>query len=131
MVLCFISCSNTDDNNPILPDVLVNKTLYLNNPSNNALLVVGGWVEVSGGIKGIVVYHASVDNYLAYDLACPHYSPSECSKMTVENDLYMLCSCDNSKFALAFGGAPQSDTPYPAKQYRVINNGDTLLITNY
>ena len=131
LITGFISCSNSDDQNPILPDVPVNITLFLNNPSNNNLKAVGGMVEVSGGIKGIVVYRASIDNYLAYDLACPHLSPSACTKMIVEDGLNMECTCDNTKFALALGGAPQSGTQYPAKQYRVIKEGETLIITNF
>ncbi len=113
------------------PIFQLNGPVNLSNPSNNALLAVGGWVEVSGGIKGIVVYHASIDNYLAYDLACPHLSPSACTKMIVQDGLNMECTCDNTKFALALGGAPQSGTQYPAKQYRVIKEGKILIITNF
>ena len=131
LIAGFISCSNTDDGNPFLPNIPVSREVNLSNPSNNALLAVGGWVEVSGGIKGIVVYHASIDNYLAYDLACPHLTPSACTKMIVEDGLNMECTCDNTKFALALGGAPQSGTQYPAKQYRVIKEGETLIITNF
>jgi len=126
-----LSCSSSDDGNTILPNIPVNETIFLNNPSNNNLLSVGGWVLISGGIKGIVVYHASIDNYLAYDLACPHLNPSECSAMIVEDGLNMECTCDESKFALALGGAPQNGTPFAAKQYRVIINGNTLIITNF
>ena len=131
LLLGLISCSNTEDPNKILPDIPVNVTLYLNNPSNNNLLSVGGWVETSGGIKGIVVYHASFDNYLAYDLACPHLQPSECVKMIIEDGLTMKCTCDDTEFALALGGAPQSGTQFPARQYRVIKDGNTLIITNF
>jgi len=126
-----LSCSNTEDPNDILPDIPVNVTLYLNNPSNNNLLSVGGWVEKTGGIKGIVVYHASIDNYLAYDLACPHLPPSACTKMIIEDGLTMKCTCDETKFALALGGAPQSGTHFPARQYRVIKDGNSLIITNF
>lgn len=131
LIAGFVSCSNTDDRNPFLPNIPVNREVNLSNPSNNALLAVGGWVEVSGGIKGIVVYHASIDNYLAYDLACPHLLPSACTKMIVQDGLNMECTCDNTKFALALGGAPQSGTQYPAKQYRVIKEGNILIITNF
>jgi hypothetical protein len=51
--------------------------------------------------------------------------------MIVEDGLNMECTCDNTKFALALGGAPQSGTQYPAKQYRVIKEGETLIITNF
>ena len=124
------ACNTTDDNNPVLPDVAVNTTVFLNNPTNNDLLFVGGYVEIQGGIKGIVVYRSTNDTFFAYDLACPHLAVNECTKMTV-NGLFMICTCDNSKFALALGGAPQSDTPYPAKEYKIVKNGNTLKITNF
>jgi nitrite reductase/ring-hydroxylating ferredoxin subunit len=131
LFLGLISCSNTDDPNTILPNFPVSEEVNLSNPSNNALLAVGGWVEILGGIKGIVVYHASIDNYLAYDLACPHLQPSACTKMIIEDGLTMKCTCDDSKFALALGGAPQSGTQFPARQYRVIKGGNSLFITNF
>tara|TARA_R110002073_G_scaffold40547_5_gene115335 strand:+ start:491414 stop:491833 length:420 start_codon:yes stop_codon:yes gene_type:complete len=131
LLIGIISCNPTDDGNKILPDVPVNETIFLNNPSNNNLLLVGGWVEINGGIKGIVVYHSSQNNYLAYDLACPHLTPSACTKMVIEDGLTMECTCDNTKFALALGGAPQSGTQYAARQYRATRNGDTLIITNF
>lgn len=99
-----VSCSNSDDNNPNLPDVAVNKTLYLNNPSNNDLLFAGGYVEISGGIKGIVVYRGNNDTFYAYDLACPHLPVDQCGKMVIEDGIFMVCTCDDTKFALALGG---------------------------
>ena len=130
LFLSLLSCSNSNDGNNLLPNVPVNETVFLNNPTNNNLLSVGGWVEIPGGIKGIVVYHATIDSYLAYDLACPHLAPNECTKMIVEDGLNMECTCDNTMFALALGGAPQSGTQFAARQYRVIKNGNSLLITN-
>ncbi|MET2983678.1 hypothetical protein [Aureibaculum conchae] len=130
LLFTFINCSDSDNDNPILPNVAVNQTVYLNNPSNNNLLFVNGYVEIPGGIKGIVVYHGASDIFYAFDLACPNLPPSECGKMTVDG-LNMTCPCDDSKYALALGGAPQSGTKYGAKEYKVVNNGQTLLITNF
>ncbi|PID68582.1 MAG: hypothetical protein CR989_04875 [Flavobacteriales bacterium] len=131
LIFVALSCSNSDDNNPNLPDVAVNKTLYLNNPSNNNLLFAGGYVEINGGIKGIVVYRGNNDTFYAYDLACPHLAVDSCDKMIIEDGIFLVCTCDNTKFALALGGAPQSDTKYAAKAYNVIQEGKKLIITNY
>ncbi|RPD96019.1 hypothetical protein EGM88_11170 [Aureibaculum marinum] len=129
--ITLIGCSDTESyNNPYLPDVAVNQTVYLNNPSNNDLLFDGGYVEISGGIKGIVVYHGASDIFYAYDLACPNSEPNSCVKMTVDG-LNMICSCDDTQYALALGGTPQNGGKYGAKEYKVINNGQSLLITNF
>lgn len=124
------NCTDSGNDNPILPNVAVNQTVYLNNPSNNDLLFPGGYVLIPGGIKGIVVYRGNGDLFYAFDLACPHLPPNDCTKMTVDG-LNMICTCDDTKFALALGGAPQSGTKYPAKEYKVVKNGETLKITNF
>jgi len=131
-ILClFFACGDPDDGNPILPDVAVNQTIYLNNPANNALLFTGGYVEIGGGIKGIVVYRGAGEQFFAYDLACPHLNPSACTKMIIEDAFFMVCTCDETKFSLALGGAPQSGTKYPAKEYKVTKSGETLVIRNF
>ncbi len=129
--LTLMNCTDSEnDNNPYLREVAVNITVYLNNPSNNNLLFAGGYVEISGGIKGIVVYRSANDVFYAFDLACPNSPPGDCSKMTVDG-LNMICSCDDTKYALPLGGAPQNGGKYGAKEYKVINNGQSLLITNF
>jgi len=128
-----LSCSdNNDELNKFLPDVQVNKTIFLNNPEFINLQVVGGWAYSSGGISGIIIYHAGINNYLAYERSAPHRTPEPCSVMTVKNSITMVCSCDNSVFNL-LNGSPMTDgVNYPAKQYRVINTGpNTLQITNF
>ena len=128
-----LSCNdNSDELNKFLPNVQVNKTIYLNNPEFINLQVVGGWAYTNDGISGIIIYHAGINNYLAYERSAPHRTPEPCSQMTVKNSITMVCSCDNAVFNL-LNGSPMTDgVNYPAKQYRVLNTGpNTLLITNF
>ena len=128
-----VSCSdNSDELNKFLPDVQVNQTVFLNNPEFINLQVVGGWAYSQGGISGIIIYHAGINNYLAYERSAPHRTPEPCSVMTVKNGITMVCPCDNSVFNL-LNGSPMTDgVNYPARQYRVINTGpNTLQITNF
>ncbi len=134
IVIIFISlfgCGSSDDGNPLLPNVTVNETVFLNNPSSQPLLVPGGYIFIQGGISGIVVYNLNNTQYFAYDRACPHVSPSNCQPMVVNDGLTMECPCDGAQFALALGGQPQSGTSQAARQYRVVKNGDSLIITNF
>lgn len=127
------SCSNDNgDPNNILPNVPVNETIFLNNPQFINLQVVGGWSYSQGGIKGIIIYHSSINNYVAFERACPHLTPSSCSQMSVENSIKMVCPCDDSEFNL-LNGAPLTDgVKFPARQYRVSLIGpNTLSITNF
>lgn len=127
LLISLISCTTSDDGNTILPNVPVNETVFLNTTID--LQVIGGSAIISGGIAGIIVYRLSSDQFLAWDRACPHISPKQCSAMTL-NGLLMVCPCDNSEFSI-LDGSPQSGTSFSARQYRVIKNGETLIITNF
>ena len=130
--LLFACSDNSDEVNRFLPDVPVNKTIFLTNPEFINLQVVGGWAYTQGGISGIIIYHAGINNYLAFERSAPHRTPEPCSVMTVKNSLTMVCSCDDTVFNL-LNGAPMTDgIIYPAKQYRVLITGpNTLQITNF
>ncbi len=127
LFLSLLSCGTSDDGNTTLPNVPVNETVFLNTTVD--LQVVGGSTVISGGISGIIIYRFSTDQFLAWDRACPHIPPNQCTAMTLDG-LLMLCSCDDSRFSI-LDGSPQSGTPFAARQYRVIKNGETLIITNF
>ncbi len=127
LIITTFSCNTTDDGNPVLPNVAVSETVYLN--LHNSLQHSGGSTTISGGISGIVIYNIDNTRYRAWDAACPHLSPNECTAMLIEN-LMMVCSCDKSKFSI-LDGSPQSGTAYSARQYKVVKDGNTLLITNF
>ncbi|MDX5584236.1 MAG: Rieske 2Fe-2S domain-containing protein [Aureibaculum sp.] len=127
----FISCSNTDDGNPFLPNVPVSETVRLSNPSSLDLQVPSGYISITGGISGIFVYNLNNTTFYAFDRACPHVAPQNCAPMVVNDGINMECPCDGAKFAMPIGGQPQSGTQYAARQYQVIKNGDTLFITNF
>ncbi|MGB5322214.1 hypothetical protein [Lutimonas sp.] len=133
LALSFFSCNdNSNEFNTILPEVPVNKTVFLNNPEFIDLQVVGGWAYTTGGISGIIIYHSGINTFLAYERSAPHLTPQACSQMVVKNSLTMECACDDSVFNI-LNGAPMTDgVSYPAKQYRVLNTGpNTLQITNF
>jgi len=127
LIIGLFSCGTSDDGNSGLPNVPVNETVFLNTTGN--LQVVGGSAVISGGISGIIVYRFSTDQFLAWDRACPHLQPNECAGMNLDG-FFMVCSCDDSKFSI-LDGSPQNGTPFAARQYRVIKNGETLIITNF
>ena len=125
---CFFACGSSDDNNDCpLPNITVNETVFLN--IQTGLQVVGGSANIPGGISGILVYRLNNTQFLAWDRACPHLPPQQCSPMTFDG-LLMTCTCDDTSFSI-LDGSPQSGTECPAKQYRVVRNGESLIITNF
>ena len=130
-LIIITSCgTNDDDNNPILPNTPVNVTLNLNLPLYQDLQFDSTSAFIPNqGIKGIIVYRFTENNILAWDAACPHLAPSECTAMSLVG-VQIICPCDDSKFSF-LDGSPQSGTPYPMKQYRAIKNGNSITITNF
>jgi len=128
-----ISCNdNSNELNKFLPDVQVNKTIFLNNPEFiNLQIPFSPVVTNTGGISGIIIVNTGRDLYVAFERSAPHLTPQPCSIMKV-NNLVMECDCDDSKFSL-LDGAPMTDgINLPAKQYRVLVTGpDTLQIVNF
>jgi hypothetical protein len=61
--------------NSTIPNVSVDIYLYLTQPSNINLNSTGGWVYVSGGVKGIIVFRKSISEFAAYERDCP-YDPN-------------------------------------------------------
>ena len=132
LILCWSCSDNNDPSDQFLPNVPVNQTIFLNNPEFIDLQVVGGWAYSQGGISGIIVYHAGIDNYLAFERSAPHLRPQNCSRMTVKDNLFMVCACDQSEFSLLTGAPRTPGVNIAARQYRVLRTGpNTLQITNF
>lgn len=131
ILLSFISLVSCTKSNDFLPDIAVDKWLYINNPSNINLQSPGGWIYTTGGIKGLIIYRYSQTEFHAYERSCPHISPSDCSVAEVKQDIFVECPCDGAKFLL-ISGEPSTISPYPLKQYRVSYNqyDESLHITN-
>jgi len=78
-------------------------TINLSEPSFFDLNVVGGHVMVTGGIKGIAIYHQSKDVFVAYERCCP-YDPG-CGRVYFDDENNNLIdTCCNSEFSLILGG---------------------------
>jgi hypothetical protein len=121
-------------NDPVLsdgiPQVIVNETINLNNYQYQALGVVGGFVYISGGVRGIIVYRQSANEYIAIERNCTFQPMDACADVSVDiSTLFLSDSCCNSTFD--FNGFPTGGpASLPLRQYKTILNGNYLTITN-
>ena len=51
------------DRNDYIRDVYVNIEIPLNQPEFSELNAIGNSIFISGGVKGIIIYHNNVNNY--------------------------------------------------------------------
>jgi hypothetical protein len=80
-IILFFSCKGEQNK---IPNVYVNITLDLNKPDYSTLSGIGNYVYITGGVSGIVVYRDGLNEFVAYDRACPH--DPECGRVYVNDE---------------------------------------------
>ena len=125
----FINCSDTTNLANCIRTLPLSVVTDLNNPEMINAQTPGGFAELSGGRKGILLFNKNGTDFVAFDKLCPN---NDCtSAMTFENRL-LQCTCDESKYSVDFGGAPQTEGfQCPAIEYKATKNGSTIRISNF
>lgn len=127
LLLGSMSCKKT--NNSQVPNTLVDITIYTTDPQFFKLNAIGGWVYITGGVRGIIVYHQSPDQYMAYDRNCT-FNPSA-SNAFVSVDSTNVSAVDTScgsKFLLYDGSVTKGPATFGLKQYNTLLSGSALRI---
>ena len=87
----FLNCSNSEDVNNCSESLPLNYPTDLNNPALINVLVPGGFVELNGGSKGILLGNVNGRDFIAYDKICP---VGDCKDpMTFERGVVLKCAC--------------------------------------
>ena len=108
------SCKKED----VIPNVYVHEEIYLSDPANVNLNAVGGWIYSSGGVRGIIVYRKSNDEFLAYERNCTYKPSNDCAKVSVDaSNIVAVDTCCDSKFQLLDGSVSDGPASYSLKQY--------------
>jgi nitrite reductase/ring-hydroxylating ferredoxin subunit len=117
--LCLLFfCSNCTKNQNIVPYVYVDQYINISLPSYSSLNAIGGWVYITGGSKGIIVYRQSYDQFSAYDRHCTYEANNPCGKASVDSsNSFVECSCDGSQYQLYDGLVIQGPAAYSLKPY--------------
>ncbi|MDF2438248.1 MAG: hypothetical protein K0Q95_2624 [Bacteroidota bacterium] len=123
------SCKKENNNN--VPNTPVDIYIYTNNPSFVNLSVVGGWVYVTGGIRGILVYRKSTSEFMAYDRNCTYQPDQPCATVVMENtNISATDTCCHSRFSIYDGTVYQGPASVPLKAYATSFDGSVLHIYN-
>lgn len=136
IILGFIAtfgCFSCKKNNQIVPYVAVDTYLNLNLPSYINLNGIGGWVYVSGGNNGLIVYRQNQNVFMVYDRYCTYNKNGSCGTASVDStSISISCQCDGSKYQLFDGAVIQGPASTNLHQYRTTynENNNTLHIYN-
>jgi len=103
----------------------VNSTLYIQ------LNTVGGWLYLTGGYKGILVYRLSDYEFVAYDRTCPYDPYEDASRLEMDvGNLIIQDTLCKSKFIVIDGTVFEGPATLPLKSYKTDFDGNILHIYN-
>jgi hypothetical protein len=120
------------EKNQGVPLVAVDIHIYATDPSFVPLNPVGGWVYISGGNRGILVYRKSITDFNAFDRTCT-YNPADANeliKVDASNNVILNDAHCGSKFLITDGSVNQGPATLPLKAYQTSFDGTLLHIFN-
>lgn len=128
IIVFYTSCSNQDD---YIKDVFVNIEIPVNQPEYSDLDPIGGSIFINGGVKGIIIYHSNINEYIAYDRNCSFEPSNQCSMIDSISSTMAFCQCCSSVFLIDQDGiAANGPALLPLKKYYTSFSSGILRITN-
>jgi len=119
IILFIFSINSCDKNTQKFPYIHVDTYLNISLPSYSALNNIGGWVYISGGSRGIIVYRQTFDMLSAYDRRCTYNVQSPCGNAEIDSTLtFIECACDGSEYQLYDGTLTKGPASYSLQPYR-------------
>ena len=114
-----------------IPYVYVNFSLNPNSTQYIQLNSVNGWETVYGGYNGILIFRKSMDEFVAFERACP-FDPTTAGAQVKADKSGITCYCPicGSKYIMNDGTPYAGPSHYPLKQYTTMYDGTTLYISN-
>ncbi len=131
--LLFLLSASCRKSNQAVPYVPVDLYINVSLPLYSNLNVVGGWVYINGGSKGLIVYRQTTETFMAYDRHCTYNIDNPCGAASVDStNLTISCDCDGSQYQIYDGAVINGPATYSLHQYRTSYNpaNNTLHIYN-
>ena len=114
-----------------IPYVPVNIQINLQNPDYVNIRSIGGWVYITGGSKGLIVYRADLNLFMVYDRHCPYNPTDSCSTVNaVGVTLSAVDPCCGSEFQLTDGSVLKGPATRALQHYQTSYDGNILSINN-
>lgn len=130
-LLILFSCRGNSDN-PV-PNVPVNIQINILLPSYADLQTPGGYAYVNGGVKGIIVYRKSLNEFVCLDRMSTAEGGYDCDPLDVDPDnyLFLVDQCSDAVYSLLDGSVTSGSASFPLRSYQYNYDGySTLYIYN-
>ena len=130
LALIWLATASRCERDNFIPYVPVNFEINLNLPAYQALNAPTGWITVSGGSRGIVIYRVNQDEFKAYDRHSTYDIEAACQIAVNEDNILVTDPCSGSQWLLLDGSVAEGPADLPLHQYNVIWNEPVLRVTN-
>ena len=131
MVFILLTPQCKKDNNDQIPYVYVNFYLNPNSTQYSELNNVGGYIYVTGGVRGIILYRKTIDDFVALERNCPYQPLNACATVEVEQSgLLAIDSCCGSEFLIIDGSLVTGPATTQLKLYQTSYDGNNLHVYN-
>lgn len=116
MLILMTACRGNRNQMPYVPvDIYINTSL----PAYSNLNIIGGWVYITGGNDGIIVYRQSFEVINAYERKCTYELPNSCGYGVVDStNFFVECDCDGTRYSIFDGSVIEGPAPMALYQYR-------------
>lgn len=129
LIICgTLACKKQQDQIPIAS---VNFSINISNPSYLNIQSPGGWVYVSGGSLGIIVYRNSQTDFSAYDRHSPYQVENRCRVAVDSSNFYIIDACSDSKFLLTDGSPVSGPASNSLTTYQTSFNQNSNVLRVY
>lgn len=127
MLTGFIACKKKAQvNQDNIPYQTVNITIYPNDPLYFKLQAIGGWVYISGGVNGIIVYRKTTNDFVAIERTSTYYPDDADAKVKVQSDNFTLKdTISGSKWQITDGAILSGPATLPLRLYSTLYDNGT------
>ena len=105
--------------------------MYPNDPLNLAIQGIGGWMYVSGGLNGIIVYRKSEQEFVALERTSSSLPGNAKARAVVSGDNFTLRdTISGSKWQIIDGAVISGPAQWALRLYGTSYDGNALRIVN-
>jgi hypothetical protein len=131
LIILFTAACGKENNRPEIPDVPVSFVINPNTTEYNELSHIDGWIYLTGGYNGILVYRATLTDFVAFERACPWDFQNDTARVLVEpSGITCACPVCGSKYIMTDGTPFEGPSQMILKQYQTTYDGSLLYIYN-
>jgi len=135
VVVSMLACKKkskqqSDVNNPV-QSIPVNITVYPNDPLSFKIQSIGGWMYLTGGINGILLYRKSEMEFVAIERSSTYLPDNAKAKIIMMPDNFTLRdTVSDSRWQVFDGTVTKGPASWPLRLYGTVYDGSVLHIKN-